>query len=120
MGYFYVNQVVYGGYLDKPAAVFRTKNGQEAWCFSIKVKKADNIYGYVSCMVYNAHLMDITEQYMIEANVGKRLLVSGETGFASKSQAVILLLGSVTFVDDFIDREELERRQANMPDFSDD
>ena len=111
MGYFYVNQVVYGGYLDKPAAVFRTKNGQEAWWFSIKVKKADNIYGYV---------MDITEQYMIEANVGKRLLVSGETGFASKSQAVILLLGSVTFVDDFIDREELERRQANMPDFSDD
>lgn len=58
---------------------------------------------------------------MIGANVGKRLVVSGETGFATaKSQAAILLISSMTFVDDFVDKEEFERGQANTPDFSED
>lgn len=121
MGYFYVNDVTYAGYLDKPAGKFVTKSGVTAWWFSLRVQKKENMFGYVSVMVYNSNLFELVEKYIIAANVGKRLVVSGETGFSmGKSQAVMLLLANVTFADDFIDKFEIERRQANMPDFSDD
>ena len=82
------------------------------------MKKADNIYGYVSCMVYNTHLMEMTKKYMIGANVGKRLVVSGETGFATaKSQVAILLISNMTFVDDFVDKEEFERGRPTRRTF---
>lgn len=121
MGYFYVNNVTYGGSLDKAASSFTTKSGTTAWWFSLKVQKAHNIFGYVSVMVYSPHLIELVENYMIEANIGKRIVVSGETGFsAGQSQAVMLLLNSVTFADTFIDKAEAERRQDDMPDFSGD
>lgn len=118
---FYVNNAIYGGFLDKEASKFVTKSGSTAWWFSIKVKKAHNIFGFVSVMVYSPRLIELVEKYMIDANVGKRLVVSGETGFSAEgSQAVILLLTSLTFVDLFIDKSEVERRKNNMPDFSND
>ena len=118
---FYINEVTYGGYLDKAASGFVTKSGITALWFSLKVQKAHNMFGFVSVMVYAPRLIELVEKYMIDANVGKRLVVSGETGFSTgQSQAAILLLEKLTFVDQFIDESELDRKEANIPDFSND
>lgn len=113
MGTFYINQALYGGYLNKPYASFETNSGQAIW-FPIKVQKTGNRFGYINVMCYSPRLQDIVREYIISANVGKRLVVQGETIFPIQdSKAVMLLLRDINFVDDFTGRE-------NSPDFSED
>lgn len=120
MEYFHINQVMYGGYLEKAATIFPTRHGEAAW-FSLRCQKADNQYGFVNVMCYKQNLREIVDRYIIPANIGKRLIVLGETAFPpTASKAAMINGSSITFVDEFINVCEQERMAADMPDFSND
>lgn len=119
MAYFFLNRAVYGGYLDRPAADFKTTSGRACW-FPVRVQKAENKFGYINAMCYSDRLIQTADEYMISANIGRRLVVSGETIFPpNAAKAVMLKLSDITFIDDFVCREEAERQKENMADFSD-
>lgn len=111
---FYINQATYGGCLQKAYSSFATRNGVEAIWFPIKVQKADNQFGYVNVMCYSRTLQDRLREFIIPANIGKRLIVQGETIFPIKEgKAVMLNLKEISFIDDFIANDD-------SPDFSED
>jgi hypothetical protein len=72
-------------------------------------------------MCYSKYWSSIINEYITSENIGKKIVVEGETAFPkTSSKAVMLKLDSITFVDHMISSEELRKKRDNMPDFSTD
>ncbi len=112
-----INSITISGGLASPCKLFETNNTIFSTFGLVTHLNAKSTY--INALVFNMHLRQIVERFMIKSNQGKRACITGVLSGISTNDnknEIQIVVQNIVFIDTFLDNNKLKEEKIAFDD----
>ena len=106
-----INNICLSGQLVAPARMVDAEG--ISFAVTTIVLELNQQKRFINILVFDEHLIKITQKYLIEQNKGKRLCVCGKIAF-DKNDKLQIIAYEISFIDKYFDQKTLEENKIEF------